>query len=232
MPLAERVEVGLVVHKTDGTPLVEPVAVASEARPAVAAVDDRLLFCSAHGVEEARLRDVAIVGVGTRHLLHAVGGGIGAVDARSLKIIDVGGIPSVEVAGAHVVLILIFEHTVALTARTLIDFVTVLQPYLAVGTDTDLRQIDARAALSVAVTQVRLARVGVSKHGLVAGVRRANHAGHVDLVVLGVAAVRRVTSKHSHIVIELYQQRILLGFLNVCNPETPHPVGPASRRRR
>ena len=41
MPLAERVEVGFVVHKTDGTPLVEPVAVASETRPAVAAVDDR-----------------------------------------------------------------------------------------------------------------------------------------------------------------------------------------------
>ena len=57
MPLAERVEVGLVVHKTDGAPLVEPVAVAGEARPAVAAVDDRLLFLSAHGIEKARLCD-------------------------------------------------------------------------------------------------------------------------------------------------------------------------------
>ena len=107
----------------------------------------------------------------------------------------------------------------------------VLQTNLAVSTHADFRQIDFAASLSVAVAEVRLTRIRVGEDGHVAGIWRAYHTGHVNLVVALEVAGGCVARCHQHIVVVLCQQRVLIGFGYVCNTETAHPIGPASRRR-
>ena len=227
VPLRKRIKVRLAINKRDGAPLVEAVTIAGKTSPAVAAVDDGLLLRAAHGIEETRLRHVSVVVGRTRHNLHTVGWRVGTVDATGFQVIHIRGIPAVEVARAHVILILILEHTVALAPAALVNLMTVLQANLAIRAHANLRQIDTPAAFTVAIAEVRLARIGIREYRHIARVWRANDAGHVNLVMTGIVACRRRTRSHQHMVVELCQQRIFLGLCDIGHAQAPHPVGPA-----
>ena len=164
------------------------------------------------------------------HNLHVVGWRIGTIDARSFQVINVGSVPTIEIGGADIILALVLEHTVALTAGTFINLMTVFETNFPIGTYPNLRKINARASLSVAVAEIRLAGVGIGEDSHVARIRRTNHVGHINLVVALEIASGRIARSNQYVVVELRQKRVLLRLGYVDYPQASHPISPTGRR--
>ena len=112
IPLAQRMEFHIIAVDGQRNPLIVSQTVTGEIAPAVAAVQHRFLLAALDRIEKAGLRDMRKI----IRAVHDLPVGIRPVDIVSDHVIAVRGVPAVQIRGAEIILVLVFEHTVALFA--------------------------------------------------------------------------------------------------------------------